>query len=330
MSTATLVSPIAHAQRHAVPAPSMFEDVPCYHCGSRQRSFFIEAEDDLTGRPGRFTFVRCNSCALVYQSPRLTLEHVKSYYEDNYIAHQEHRRWGVLAPAVTWAMGSLDRAKMRILSRYVELGPSAAVLDVGCGAGTFLAKVREETGAAVVGVDFVDLSSRATFEGVEFHGGLFYDQEVGASRFDLITMWHFLEHDYDPLRSLQHARTALAPHGRLVIEVPRLDSLSFRLFGDRWPGLQAPQHTAVYDKASLIALVERAGLVVDAHLPYGAFPPYFYLFCGTAFRLRKGRGLDLQRAVAPYFAGQVLMLPLLPILQRANFAMQTVVCRRPS
>jgi len=330
MSTATLVAPVVHAHDRAEPVASMFEDVACHQCGSRDRSFFIEAVDDLTGRPGRFTFVRCASCALVYQTPRLTLDYIKSYYDDNYIAHQERGRWGPLAPAVAWAMGSLDRAKLRIVSRYVEIGSSSAVLDVGCGAGTFLAKVRKETGAAVVGVDFVDLSARAEFGGVEFHDGLFYDQQVGVDRFDLITMWHFLEHDYDPLRSLRHALAALAPHGRLIIEVPRLDSVSFKLFGDRWPGLQAPQHTAVYDKASLIAMVERAGFVVDAHLPYGAFPPYFYLFCGVAFRLRKGRGLNLHRAVAPYFAGQIALLPLLPLLQRTNFAMQTVVCRRPS
>ena len=44
----------------------------------------------------------------------------------------------------------------------------------------------------------------------------------------------------------------LKPGGMLVIEVPRLDSLSFRLFRHRWPGLQAPQHTVLYDRAHLL------------------------------------------------------------------------------
>ena len=62
-------------------------------------------------------------------------------------------------------------------------------------------------------------------------------------------MWHFLEHDYDPLRSLRDgAPRCCKPGGTLVIEVPRLDSATFRLFGDRWPGLQAPQHTVLYDR----------------------------------------------------------------------------------
>ena len=74
--------------------------------------------------------------------------------------------------------------------------------------------------------------------------------------------------------------------------------------------------------------MQREGFQVVEHLPYGAFPPYFYLFCGVAFRLLRGRGLDLQRAIWAYFAGQLLALPLLPFLNRMNFAMQTVVCRR--
>jgi SAM-dependent methyltransferase len=307
---------------------SWFENVACCACGGRATSLFVEAEDDLTGRPGRFQFVRCQGCGLVFQSPRLTIEHIKPYYADRYIAHQERGRWGVIAPLVTWAFSAVDRAKLRLVGRYVDLRSSSNVLDVGCGTGSFLAALRESTGASVSGVDFVDLSDRPTLHGVRFYHGLFYDQPFGSERFDLVTMWHFLEHDYDPLRSLAAARDLLAPQGRLLVEVPRLDSLSFKLFGDRWPGLQAPQHTALYDKSTLLAMIDRAGLELVAYLPYGAFPPYFYLFCGTAFRLRPGRGLNLRKAAVAYFAGQLLALPILPFLKHANFAMQTAICRR--
>jgi hypothetical protein len=140
-------------------------------------------------------------------------------------------------------------------------------------------------------------------------------------------MWHFLEHDYDPPRTLRAARSLLAPDGRLVIEVPRLDSVTWRLYRERWPGLQAPQHTVLFDRKSLLAMVGRAGLEVVDYLPYGAFPPYFYLFAGAAFKLLKGRGLDLDRAILPYFLGQALLLPVLLLERRLNLAMQTVVCR---
>ena len=110
-------------------------------------------------------------------------------------------------------------------------------------------------------------------------------------------MWHFLEHDYDPLRSLRTARTLLRPGGRLVVEVPRLDSRTFAWFGSRWPGLQAPQHTVLFDRAHLLRSSQAAGLEVVDYLPYGAFPAYFYLFTGVAFQLLRGRGLNLDRAI---------------------------------
>ena len=305
-----------------------FEAVVCCGCGRDASDPFITAEDDLTGRPGRFTFRRCRGCGLVYQTPRLTIERVKDYYDDDYLAHQTRSAWGWMSPLFHWAMGSIDREKLRICNRYMAFEPSSTVLDVGCGGGTFLAHVRARQGSSGVGVDFVNLADRPALRDLEFHCGLFYDQELGTRRFDLVTMWHFLEHDYAPLRSLVAARHVLKDEGRLVIEVPRLDSLTFRLFRDRWPGLQAPQHTALYDRAALLRLVDRAGLDVVDYLPYGAFPPYFYIFCGVAFRLLQGRGLNMRRAIYPYFAGQVLLQPLLFPVKRCNLAMQTVVCRR--
>src|SRR5690606_26807955 len=58
------------------------EAVACYACGSTRASHFIEAEDDLTGKPGRFRFVRCDDCALVYQNPRIPAERIADWYDD--------------------------------------------------------------------------------------------------------------------------------------------------------------------------------------------------------------------------------------------------------
>ena len=312
---------LAHPLIEAVPAydqPHAFEAVGCLLCGARWSSPFISAQDDLTGRPGTFRFVRCENCHLIYQSPRLTIDHIKPFYDADYLAHRRRNDWGWLTPVFAAAMNSLDREKLRIVERYVPLDRCSAVLDVGCGAGTFLDRVRKERASTVAGVDFVDLSRQPALQKTEFHHGLFYDQNVGTDRFDVITMWHFLEHDYDPLRSLSHAREALKPDGRLIVEVPRLDSVTFRLFGNRWPGLQAPQHTALYNRELLLKTVSLAGLEVVDHLPYGAFPPYFYLFCGVAFKVLKGRGLNFRAAIYPYFAGQLVLLPGTPAAEPAE------------
>lgn len=307
----------------------MLETLRCYACDSDRHSHFIDAEEDLTGKPGRFTFVRCDDCGLVYQNPRLDLDAIKFYYDDEYIAHRKKTNWGPLAPLYEWAMSKHDRDKQALVRRFASLGPRSRVLDVGCAVGSFLLRLGREHGCKLTGVDFKDCSHMPGFDAIDFHLGLFYEQDLPDRGFDLITMWHFLEHDYDPLRSLAFAREKLADDGRLIIEVPRLDSVSFRLFGDRWPGLQAPQHTVLYDREHLLRFIERSGLELVEYLPYGAFPAYFYLFCGTAFKLLRGKGLDLDKAIYPYFAGQLLLTPVLLAEKQLNLAMQTVVCRRP-
>lgn len=308
------------------PAGEQFENIACYLCGSEAAQDFISGEDDLTGKPGRFRFQRCAGCGFVYQRPRLRIEHIKSWYDDEYIAHRKKTDWGWMTPLYRRAMDRLDRAKAGIVSRYVALVPGADVLDGGCGAGTFLLKLRALHGVRAAGIDFKDMSALPGFNGIEFRCGLFYEQAFDR-QFDLITMWHFLEHDYDPIRSLRHARDLLGPRGRLIIEVPRLDSVSFSLFKDRWPGLQAPQHTALFTRDSLLMAVKKAGLETVDYLPYGAFPAYFYLFAGAAFKILRGRGLNLDRAIVPYFLGQAVLSPILLFERRLNLAMQTVVCR---
>ena len=306
------------------------ERVTCYVCGSSDSRDFTLAQDDLGGTPGNYRFVQCVHCGLAYQNPRVTLEHIGAFYDDTYIAHRKKRDWGPLTPLFERAMNKLDADKDAIVSRHVALGPSSQVLDVGCAVGTFLRRLRQRYRCTVAGVDFKDLSAVPSLQDVEFHCGVFYETALEANRFDLVTMWHFLEHDYDPLRSLHTAHRVLRPDGRLVIEVPRLDSRTFRWFGDRWPGLQAPQHTVLFDRDSLLRAVRKAGFEVVEYLPYGAFPAYFYLFCGAAFRILKGRGLNLDRAILPYFAGQLLLFPFLLFERRLNLAMQTVICRRVS
>jgi SAM-dependent methyltransferase len=326
----TAIAPSVVPARAALRAPDddQFEVVPCYLCGARNTAPFITAEDDLTGKPGRFTFVTCARCGLRYQNPRLTVDHIKAYYDDEYIAHRKKSDWGVLTGFFNWAMDRHDRQKDNLVSRYVRLGRESEVLDVGCAVGTFLQKMRARYRARLSGVDFKDLRAHPSLEGVDFRCGLFYEQDFGNKRFDLITMWHFLEHDYDPIRTLETARDLLKPDGRLIIEVPRLDSTTFRLFGDRWPGLQAPQHTVLFDRESFLAAMNKADLEVVEFLPYGAFPAFFYFFAGAAFKLLRGKGLNLSRAIYPYFIGQILLAPILAFEKQLNFAMQTVVCRR--
>src|SRR5262249_5633000 len=66
--------------------------------------------------------------------------------------------------------------------------------------------------------------------------------ELRRASFDVIPMWHSLEHVHAPLEVLRQAHRLLVPGGRLVVAVPNIDSLPFRWFGPAWFGLDLPRH----------------------------------------------------------------------------------------
>jgi hypothetical protein len=72
-------------------------------------------------------------------------------------------------------------------------------------------------------------------------------------------MWHSLEHVHRPLEVLRAAHRLLAPGGKLVVEVPNIDSLPFRWFGQNWCGLDLPRHLTHFAPQTLVQIVERAG-----------------------------------------------------------------------
>ena len=225
-------------------------------------------------------------------------------------------------------MSKHDREKEKLVKKYCALSAETEVLDVGCAVGTFLLHINKKYGCKISGVDFKEDLTYPGFDKINFYQGLFYEQNIPKKTFDVVTMWHFFEHDYDPNQSLEMAKKVLKSGGKLIIEVPRLDSTTFKLFKSKWPGVQAPQHTALYDKQCFLEMLKKHDLVVEDYLHYGAFPAYFYIFTGIYFKIL-GKGLNLNKIIFPYFLGQLILTPILWFYKKLNLSMQTVVCRVP-
>jgi SAM-dependent methyltransferase len=319
--------PIERMKELKNPERFQFEQVKCYSCGSSDCNEFLIGEDDLTGKEGLFLYVKCKACHLVYQNPRLNIEGIKEFYDSEYIAHRKKKNWGVLTPLFEWTMNKHDREKDKLVSKFVKVNENTELLDVGCAVGTFLLHMNKKHGCKIHGVDFKDGLSYPDFDKINFYEGLFYEQPIPEKSMDIVTMWHFFEHDYDPIRSLEMAKKVLKDGGKLIIEVPRLDSLTFRLYGKKWPGVQAPQHTVLFSKKKFIDMLEANGFKVETYMPYGAFPAYFYIFTGAYFKLL-GKGLNLDKIIFPYFLGQLILTPVLLFSKVLNLSMQTVVCTK--
>ena len=309
------------------PADYQFEYVSCYQCGSEDSTPFIVGEEDLTGKEGQFQYVKCDDCEFVYQNPRIAPSQIKQFYDSEYIAHRKKTDWGMLTPLYERAMNKHDRDKEAIVTKYIKVDKNSKILDVGCAVGTYLLHMKDQHKCKISGVDFKEDLTYPRFSEIDFHCGLFYEQKIPENSYDVVTMWHFLEHCYSPKESLSMAHKVIKDTGRVVIEVPRLDSVSFKIFGNKWPGIQAPQHTTMFYKKSLFKMCEESGFEVVEYLPYGAFPPYFYLFAGAYFKMF-GKGLNLNKIIAPYFTGQLLLTPVLMMQKKLNLSMQTIILKK--
>jgi SAM-dependent methyltransferase len=138
-------------------------------------------------------------------------------------------------------MAELYSINQQRLACLRSLKPHARLLDIGCGRGHFI-KLAHETGYDAQGID---VSARAIGYAREQFGlraevrRLEEIVEAGE-QFDLITLWHVLEHFADPYAALRQIRSLLRRDGLCVIEVPNLRSLKFMLSKSKWNGGNHP------------------------------------------------------------------------------------------
>jgi SAM-dependent methyltransferase len=213
----------------------------------------------------------------------------------------------------------------------VPLGPRAAVLDVGCGRPTFLEALARRTGARGTGIDLSDAGwtadpGRWAAAGLELRQGT-VAAGLPAGPFDLVTLWHALEHDYRPLDTLRRLREVTRPGGALIVEVPNFDSLTRRLHGAAWAGFHTPRHTAIYTPATLRAMLVRAGWTVERQTVAGTLDPYVLYWLGR--QERSGRPLDgnLEGAFPGFMLGKLLTLPVALAGRWVSLGVQVAVGR---
>jgi 2-polyprenyl-3-methyl-5-hydroxy-6-metoxy-1,4-benzoquinol methylase len=285
------------------PAPGPTR-VRCYLCGGTEHDLHAQLTDTGCGTPGKFDYVRCRGCGLVFQNPRLPLEDVLGRYPEDYISNGMRLN----VPGRGWSGRLFERILLHGETQRVDdiakrhpVDASTRILDVGCGDATFLHAAQRARGAQVVGVELNEDCCRYAREslGLDLMCSLFEEADFDAP-FDVITMWHFLEHEYDPLTALARARLLLNDDGLVVVQVPNIRSLGARLFGRKWNGWDAPRHTVMFSRDTLAAMLRKAGLEpVEMTSPSNCW--------GALLSLRLLLGMGLRFDPARHFLGLMLL-----------------------
>ncbi|MFF3935608.1 class I SAM-dependent methyltransferase [Streptomyces phaeofaciens] len=242
----------------------------CPWCGGEDLRTRLRTTDLLQHKPGRFVLDRCTGCGHTFQNPRLSPEGLEFYYRDFYDGLGEKKLGDTFG-------GRTGMYRARAESMLPHDPEPKTWLDVGTGHGHFCAAARQVLpGTAFDGLDFTDGVELAERAGRVERGyrGAFPDlaPDLGA-RYDVVSMFHYLEHSTDPDRELRAAREAVRPGGHLLIEVPDPESRYARLLGRWWlPWLQ-PQHLHFVPVANLRRRLTELGFTVVAEQHAEAHDP---------------------------------------------------------
>ncbi len=234
----------------------------CLVCGGTTFRTVLTATDRLYQTTQReFQIVACEGCGLMRLAPLPTVDELSRYYPARYwyardgsVAARLEERYRRLV------LGDHVRFAVRALSEGGECG---VVLDVGCGGGLFGRMLRAR-GIVAVGLDSSPEAAAIAWRtnGVPVFCGDLAQAPLGEAACAGITMFHVLEHVYDPLVYLAAARRLLKPNGRLIVQVPNAGCWQFRWLGARWNGVDAPRHLTDFRARDLEALLAAAGFTV--------------------------------------------------------------------
>jgi SAM-dependent methyltransferase len=144
---------------------------------------------------------------------------------------------------------------------FVNKLPPGRLLDVGCGLGHLLSGVDKRWERH--GIEISEYAAeRAAEHGVIFHGDL-ENANYPDRFFDVVTLYHVIEHMEDPERELREIKRILKPGGWLIAGTPNFDSACARRFGDNFRLLHDVTHISLFSAESLRRLLEDNGFSVD-------------------------------------------------------------------
>ncbi|MFF0225620.1 class I SAM-dependent methyltransferase [Streptomyces sp. NPDC004629] len=291
----------------------------CPWCGSRRLRTRLRAPDLRHRAPGVFVVEECHDCAHVFQNPRLTPQGLAFHQREFDDAH--------VRPLVDRVRSARrHRAAAQALLRCPGFPEPESWLDVGTGHARF-----PETARGLFpytsfdGLDTTPrvLRARAAGRIEEAYVGRLADPHLTdrlRARYDVVSLFHHLEHTPDPRDELRAALTVLRPGGHLILEVPDPASAFAALLGKWWLPHGQPRHAHLVPLDNLRAELRARGCTIVATDRRAAHTPYD-LSAALTLALANTLPGRLLRATGPLVAAAIALdRGLAPLLRRTRFS----------
>ena len=219
----------------------------CPFCESENLRLHLKLKDYFLTQED-FEIFECDNCRLLFTSPRPDSSAIGKYYKsEDYLSHNEHKKG-----LVPWIYNQVKMVNVRNKYKIACKGfTNPKILDFGCGVGDFL-HYAQQKGCEISGCDLSEEARK--FASEKLGKAIVKPEEIFAlphSTFDIITMWHVLEH-IDNLRyQTEQLHQLLTDNGRLVVAVPNYKSYDAQYYKDKWAAYDVPRHLNHFHKESL-------------------------------------------------------------------------------
>jgi len=218
----------------------------CNFCGNKKFIELFKTQDSKTNRT--FSILGCYKCDLAFTSPLLGKKDLIKYYL-GYRDDSNRRFWKPIEKFIYFWH------KNRV-SHVMNLVDKGKILDVGCGRALELEMLKKK-GWSIFATEFSkDIKKSLLKKGLRLFFNEIWELKNKNNFFDIVTLWHSLEHLSDPQRVIKTAKKLLKKNGYLIIGVPNFSSVERKLFGKFWFHLDIPRHLYHFPKETLIKYLE--------------------------------------------------------------------------
>lgn len=242
----------------------------CPLCHSKNIGVFLKTKDHSISQEN-FDIWQCGDCSFTFTQDPPAPQAIGPYYKsENYISHSDNKE-GIVNKLYHQARDYMLSRKHQLVNRLVK---GKKLLDIGTGTGYFLDYMQRK-GYDVTGVE-IDEDARnygSQKFGVTIHPPSFLKNEAKAGSYDVVTLWHVLEHLYTPLDDLRSSNALLNADGLLVIAVPNYTSKDAKQYGTHWAAYDVPRHLWHFSPETMEKLTTEAGfkIIEMHHMPMDPF-----------------------------------------------------------
>ena len=230
-----------------------------------KNNIFLKVKDhSVSGE--MFSLVYDKSMDMLSTEPKPSKEDLGKYYNsENYISHTDSKR-NLFERAYHLVRSIALKRKVRLIKNYTPDG-AFQLLDVGCGTGDFI-KSAAKSGWEVDGVE-PDEGARM-IASQKTNTSVFEDVSTVLNlhkQYDVITLWHVLEHLPNLNEQLESFQKLLKPNGTLIVAVPNFKSYDAQLYKSFWAAYDVPRHLWHFSKHAIQNLMQSIDMEIKQILP---------------------------------------------------------------